>query len=395
MLTGTLLRAGDQLRVTTQLVEAPAGTLAGSYQAQTALRDVFALQDDLARRIVESLALPLGGREDARRPDTPCSARAYEFYLRANELGRDYDKLRLARDLYLRCVEEDPGFAPAWARLGRCHRVIGKYFEDRDANQARAEDAFKRALELNPGLPLAHKLYAHLEAERGRARDALLRLVGLAGENRNDPELFAGLVLTCRYCGLLEASRAAHAEARRLDPHIPTSVAYTLWLAGDYEGVVREADLALDAEPKALALHALGRREDVLRHIALAEAMPIPPVFRAVVDCLRPFVEGRKQEAVAAVERAIPMHGDPEAIYLLAWFLARLGRNDRALAELRRAVAGGFWAAEALARDTAFDGLRAEPAFAAMLARAQRQREEARTAFRKAGGERLVGGSEG
>src|SRR5205085_3523259 len=63
VLTGTLLRAGDQLRVNAQLVEAPAGTLVSSQTVQMALQDVFQLQDELASRIVESLALPLTARE--------------------------------------------------------------------------------------------------------------------------------------------------------------------------------------------------------------------------------------------------------------------------------------------------------------------------------------------
>ena len=93
-------------------------------------------------------------------------------------------------------------------------------------NMARADEAYRRALELDPDLPEAHKLYAHREAEIGRARDALVRLLGLARTTRNDPEIFAGLVHACRYCGLLEASEArpprsaaarpAHLDERRL-----------------------------------------------------------------------------------------------------------------------------------------------------------------------------------
>ena len=72
---GTLLRAGDQLRATAQLVEAPGGTLLTSHTVQSSLGDLFRLQDDIARRVVEALALPLGGarrlahaRRAAQRP---------------------------------------------------------------------------------------------------------------------------------------------------------------------------------------------------------------------------------------------------------------------------------------------------------------------------------------
>lgn len=118
----------------------------------------------------------------------------------------------------------------------------------------------------------------------------------------------------------------------------------------------------------------------------------LPDEDRAPNEVARPRRRGWRQWLFGADDAETQAQAEA---HLLAWFLARLGRNDRALAELRRAVAGGFWAAEALARDTAFDGLRAEPAYADMLAQAKRQRDEARTAFRQAGGERLVGGSEG
>ena len=131
---GTLLRSGDQLRATAQLVEAPGGTLLTSHTVQSSLGDLFRLQDDIARRVVEALSLPLTGGMPSPTPDAPHDARAYELYLRANELARTYDGLPAARDLYQRCLELDPRFAPAWAHLGRCHRVIGKYVEA-DARQ--------------------------------------------------------------------------------------------------------------------------------------------------------------------------------------------------------------------------------------------------------------------
>ena len=58
---------------------------------------------------------------------------------------------------------------------------------------------------------MTHKLFAQLEVDLGRARDAMARLVERA--HSADPELLAGLVTTCRYCGLLDASVAAHARA--------------------------------------------------------------------------------------------------------------------------------------------------------------------------------------
>ena len=233
VLTGTLLSSGDQLRVSTQLMEAPSGALIWSKTSQVALRDIFQLQDDLVNRIVESLSLPLTAREHRRlEHDVPASPTAYEYYLRGNLLYHDWAKMSVARDLYLRCVEEDPHYAPAWARLGRCHRLMAKWSGEPDENcsapRMRSNGLFSSVLIF----PIAHHLYAQLEADLGRAQDAMVRLLGRADVSSNDPELFAGLTQVCRYCGLLEASFAAHEQARRLDPQIRTSVAHTLFHAG-------------------------------------------------------------------------------------------------------------------------------------------------------------------
>ena len=126
---GTLLRSGDQLRAATQLVEAPEGTLLTSHTVQSPLGDLFRMQDDIARRVVEGLALPLTGERPSSSPDVPDNPRAYELYLRANGLARTYDGMPSARALYEQCLELDPDFAPAWAHLGRCLRVIGKYID--------------------------------------------------------------------------------------------------------------------------------------------------------------------------------------------------------------------------------------------------------------------------
>ena len=77
--------------------------------------------------------------------------------------------------------------------------------------------------------------------ETGRAVEAFVRLLDRARERRADPQLFAGLVRACRYVGLLDASRAAHERARRLDPTINTSVVYTSAMVGDYARVADEA----------------------------------------------------------------------------------------------------------------------------------------------------------
>ena len=393
VLLGTLLRSGDRLRVSTQLVEAPAGTLTWSHTTESQVGEVFRLQDELAQGIVASLSRSLGGSAPAERPgETPTSARAYEYYLRANEVGRDLTQLTVARDLYLRCVAEDPGFAPAWARLGRAHRIIGKYLEipQLAVHQARAEEALCRALELSPKLPLAHKLLAHLESELGRAQEAMVRLLRLAGETRNDAELFAGLVHACRYSGLLEASLAAHREAQRLDPHVPTGVVHTLWQLGDFERLVELKD-GEGMTARSFALLALGRREEAARawESVAASYDPQTPVVREWIDGVRDFLT-LSEASRSAVFRNLDGAFDPEEIFFVGTQAARLGMPE-ATEILGRAVDAGYPCWDALLRHPWITPIQGQPGFADVVRRAEQARQRAEAAFREAGGLTLLG----
>jgi tetratricopeptide (TPR) repeat protein len=213
-----------------------------SYSSQVPVGNIFRLQDDLVRGIVESLALTLSKNEQlALGRDVPRSAKAYEFYLRANPLSRDPESLDVARDLNLQCLQADPDYAPAWAQIGRVYRIIAKHRGDEDS-MTRAKSALDRALHLNPLLSIADRFYAEAEIDAGRAVDAMVRLVRRASLRSNDAELYAALVSLCRYCGLMQASLAAHERARRLDPHVATSLVHTLIMMGDYPRAAGEAD---------------------------------------------------------------------------------------------------------------------------------------------------------
>ncbi|MBI3981621.1 MAG: protein kinase [Gemmatimonadetes bacterium] len=394
---GTLLRSGDQVRAAAQLVEAPGGTLLTSLTVQTSLGDLFRLQDDIARRVVEALALPLTEGVTSPHPDAPRDARAYELYLRANELARAYDGLARARDLYQQCVELDPTFAPAWAHLGRCQRVIAKFIDRTPDSEAKAEGAFRRALELNPRLSVAHKFYANLEADMGQARRALVRLLAEANRHGNDPELFAGLVHACRYCGLFEESIAAHAEARRLDPNVPTSLQYTLLMTCDVEPLLTVVPTGVGAGAeerlRVVGLGLAGRRDEA-RRVLLDMRGPSPlPAFRSWIGFLEAWLAHRPADMRAALSQLseLTIQDDPEAIFLEGWMLCEVGEHEQGLDHLRRAVARDFFAVPTLRKSPQFAALRSDPVFQTLLADAEAGRAEALRAFRDGGGDRLLG----
>jgi TolB-like protein len=395
VLTGTLLRAGDQLRVNTQLVEAPAGTVVCSNSSLVPLGKIFALLDELSGLFVDALSLPLSAGDEQRlRRDVPATASAYEYYLRGNELSTKPNNWRIARDLYLACVAEDPNYAPAWARLGRVNRVLGTYSgESSEDYYAQAEAAFKRALELNPDLPLAHNLYTNLEVELGQAEAAMQRLVRRAHERTGDPELFAGLVQACRYCGLLDASVAAFEHARRLDPQIRTSVAHAYLARGDYE---RAIATNVEDPPmlNAFALAGLGRTEEAVALLRQLDSASLPKIYRLYVHGSRCLFEGNWSEALESFRTLVSVATmrDPCAWHYIGRSIAYLGDAEAALRCLQRSVRGGFFCFPWLAKDSWVDSLRHLSEFRALLAEAEARHRAAADAFVRAGGDRLLGG---
>ena len=392
---GTLLRSGDQVRAVAQLVEAPSGRLITSHQVQATLGDLFRMQDDIAHRVVDALSLPLTGATTPSA-DTPQNARAYELYLRANEVARKYEGLKQARELYERCLELDPAFAPAWARLGRCYRVIGKFVEPLPDSDTRAQEAFDRALALNPRLPIAHKFYAGLEADIGQSTRALVRLLQQATQHGNDPELFAGLVHACRYCGLFDQSIAAHGEARRLDPNVPTSVEQTVMMTGDIDrllSIERAAVVAgADGGLRVIGLGLAGRREDARRMLDELVVSTMFVTFNAWRSYLTAWLELRLDDMrqIDAALNPLKIADDPEAIFQRGWLLCDVGDYEGGLEYLQRAITKGYYVVPALLRSQ-FDGIREHAAFRAVFAEAEAGRRQALAAFREAGGERLLG----
>jgi len=390
VVTGTLMRSGEAVRVSAQLTDASNGTLLWSDTAQASIGDLFRLQDDLTQRIVASLSLPLTAREQHMlQRDIPASAKAYEFFLRGNQLSYDSKQWSVARDLYLRAVDEDPRFAPAWARLGRIHHVMTTFLDTGTREGFdRAEAAFRRALELNPDLTVAHKLLAQLEVDLGRARDAMTRLVERA--QSADPELLAGLVSTCRYCGLLDASVAAHGRAAALEPRIRTSVPHTWFLQRDY---VRLATTKLTEYPyiAPLALAALGRANEALPVLRELEQTTKTRV-RDFIAAARMLLDGDTEGSLAAARRiAASDFKDPEGLFYACRHLAHLNDAATAIDLLERVVAGGYFCYPAMADDPWLDPLRKKPAFSKLLRHAEAQHEGATRDFARLGGHAALG----
>ena len=396
VLTGTILRADDQLRVTAQLADVPSGTVRWSQTMGARLGDIFQLQDALTSRIVESLAVPLTARDkQVLARDVPASAKAYEFYLRANQLAYEARNWTVARDLYRQCLEDDPNYAPAWARLARIHRLVGMYSGDAtDDPYTLAEQAFQRALTLNPDLSIAHNLYTVVELETGRAREAMLRLLERTRERSTDPDLFAGLVQACRYAGLQRPAIVAHEHAVRVEPRIRTGVCHAYLMVGEYE---KAAAHDYDDPPlvATLALDLMGQRDKAIAHARQQMGPGMPPLFRLFYELTIACLEDRRADAQPIADQMLAKWRlrDPCATLYFGRTLAAVG-HPSGLSMCRRAIEGGYSCHAFLAHDPWLDSLRGDGDFNRVVQMAEAGYRDAAEAFVTSGGDKLLGAVE-
>ncbi|HMC21015.1 MAG TPA: protein kinase [Thermoanaerobaculia bacterium] len=380
IVSGTILASGGRLRVSAQLTEMPGATVKWSHSTETSLDDIFGVQDELTRKIVRSLAGPTTDSDSrALRKDVPQSALAYEFFLRANQQAHLPSAWMVARDLYQRSIDEDPKFAPAWARLGRMLWLIAKYTDAPGDNWNDAEGALRKALELNPDLSLAHRYYAEIEIEGEHTIESLRRLKDRVKVRPNDPELRAALGKALRYTGLLHESLGEFEKVSQLDPKMPTSVAHTHFMLGDYERA--QATIKSDIfylRPLTLAM--LGRQQDAERLLREALKSDPDPQYSAYHRALLGTLQGDREFALPGIEKIVTHNRDPEAWFYQVRSLARLGDREEALNQLER-VSRSFFPIYTFEHDPWLEPLRESPRFAEILRGAKERHEAARSVW--------------
>jgi len=391
VLTGSVLRAGEELQVTTQLVEAPAGTVVWSHRERLPLRDVFALEESVSRRVMDSLKLPVTDTEEHQiGRDAPASPTAYEFYLRGAHQSYGTQGWRVARELYTKSLEHDPRYAPAWAALARASFLLAKYSgENPETNYAKAQTALARALELNPDLGKAHALLTTIEVNSGKTLEALVRLLRRTKRYPNNAEFYQGLVLTLRYCGLLDASIAANAHARRLDPGIVTSVPHTYVMHGDLDRAMEDADS--DLGMSAMVLFLRGQYAEARQRLAGFDFPVETGPLGAWIRFVKAVVEQDRDSQLAATKVLTSAAFDAEGTYYAAWSFALLEEWDAALSSFHRSVTDGFYCFPTFKRASVFDPIRTRPEFQEAFRLAQAKHHEAHRIFVEEGGPQLLG----
>jgi TolB-like protein/Flp pilus assembly protein TadD len=268
VLEGSVRHSGRKWRIAVRLVNVADGCQVWGEVFERDLRDVFAIQSEVARRVVEALEVRLnrGERERLTEANAP-QPQAYKLYLegRFHLNQRTAAGLEKARECFQCSTRHDPGFAPAYAGLADCHALL-IFYGDRPQRTAllEARAAAEKALALNPDLPEAQTslgyVLMHHDWAYDRAADAFRRAV----------ELNPAFATAYHWFGILQSARGRHAEAirllqraRELEPLslVVLAAAGLVYLfARQYDRAIRACRDTLELEPNfALAREVLGQ----------------------------------------------------------------------------------------------------------------------------------------
>jgi adenylate cyclase len=354
---GSVRQAGERLRVAVELVNVADGFEIWTDIFDRGMEDVFAVQDEIAQRVVRALGVSLSETErEALGKPAAADVRAFDFYLQARKFFYLYSRksMRFALELFERAIALDPAYARAWSGIADCcaflYLNVGRRLEDAE----RADAASRRALELDHGLAQAHAsrgtalslLERHEEAEK--AFEAAIRL---------EPDLF---------------------EARYF-------FARSAFARGDLENAVRQYEAAMRARPEdyqspllvGQILEDVGRTAEAQavrrRGVRVAEEhlRLRPDDARALYMGANGLVAlGETARGLEWADRALALDpDDPMLLYNIGCIRSLAGATEEALDCLERAVEAGMRHRGWLEHDSNLDAVRSHPRFQALMQR--------------------------
>ncbi len=359
VLEGSVRRAGERARVTVRLVDGENGFQVWSERFDRELSDVFAVQDEIAERVVLALTGKLGERErgalgQAQRTDVE----AYEWYLRGRRAAATtlLADLESAVGMYRKALAIDPAYAPAWA--GIADALAWKMvYHGGAADRGALDEASRRAVELAPGLAEARAARANALSLLGRPEEAeteFRRALELGPRNFEARYLYGRhLIASGRRDEAIREFEVAE-TVRPDDYQLPLLMA--AWLAG-------RGDLEVSRAAQARGLE-LARRRLALQ----------PREVRALYLGAGALVMlGQRVEGLEWLARARELAPrDSGVLYNSACTLALAGELDEALACLETAADNGFAHRSWVENDPDLEPLHADPRFAAALERMSR-----------------------
>ncbi len=352
---GSVRRFQDSFRIAVQLVDAATNRQIWGDAYKGKLDDIFDIQEQVAKQIVEALKLKLSFSEKlSLTKRQTINAQAYDFYLR----GQDYlyrltkRSVEYAIQLFEKAIELDPRYAAAYAACSSAYGQMYQYFSRQDAYRDKAQEFSFKALMYDSALPEAYAAMGLSYFIWGKFDDA-------ADSGKKAIELDPDNFIACWTLGRIQVSTGNFAEA------LPLFQRVIELKPGFY---VAHSDLKLTYE-------GLGRTDEAVQvSRQLMEMMPNyllqnPDDSRARMFYAVSLAEvGRSDEAIAEGAKALELSpGDSVMLYNGACLYSRLGDKHKAIATLKEAIAAGVTNYGWMRHDSDFDPIRNEPEFIALM----------------------------
>ncbi len=362
VLEGSVRKAGNQVRIAVQLVKVEDGYHLWSNRYDRELQDVFAIQDEIAQKIVEALQVTLSptAKEKAKKAEkeAPEDVQAYDYYLKGRKFFYEFraQGFELARQMFARAIVIDDKYARAYAGVADCCSSLFSYYDASDANLKEADKASRKAVEMDPES-------AEARASRGLALSLKEEYAAADAEFEKAIELNPKSYEAHYFFARCLFSQGRHAEAvkeyERACEVNPEDYQAPFFLAQTYLSVGRRAYAAanlrkaVEAAKKHLAFNADDARALYLGAGGLVEL-------------------GELEMAQEWVTRAMEIDSDDALVlYNVACIYAQLGENEQALDCLEKSYQNAVstdslnWMQE----DPYFDPVRDHPRYLALVAK--------------------------
>jgi len=264
ILEGGIQKVGDRVRINAQLIEVATDKhlWAETFDRELTAENIFDIQSEIARKIVQAIAVELTPEEERRLSEVPTqNLAAYEAYLRSREIfyGANYTRSQeaAAQPWLEKAIELDPDYAEAYAQLANIYgQTYWRGIDTSEAFLAKYRATIARALELNPNSPSALRAQANYHYRVENDYETSARLQKKALENApGDVDLHGDRGLSLRRLGRFDESIASFKRALQIDPanrFYYQIMVETMVTAGRWEDILENTVPLADADPDDL-----------------------------------------------------------------------------------------------------------------------------------------------
>jgi TolB-like protein len=378
LLDGTVRKQGDRVRIVAELVNAADGIQLWTRTFDRQLEDIFAVQQEIARAVADSLKVTLLGSEEKTSQMATNSVEAHNAYLQGHFyfLRANIEDHRKAITYFDRAIELDPNYALAYAERAEAWTLLGDLTGQRSTAYAKARSDAEKAVAIAPSLAEAHAalgwVRAFAEWKFADGLSELQRAKELSPANPTTNDLLARVVV---YTGRMEEAERQARQAVELDP-LSAAAQFTLGRVLFYAGKLDEAYAAgrkmAELQPSAASSHRWQLLVAVQRgdgETALREAQLEPDEgFRAFGLALAHYIRGDRKASDAALADLVA-HGREGLAYQIAQVYAVRQEVDKTFEWLQIAFDNHDGGMPSLLVDPVLRGLRDDPRYKNLVAK--------------------------